>query len=145
MTRQWVVLFEGRFPSPADDFTIVFTDTRGIMGKIPLYNTSVYDRLLELIKNEEKYYIYENIKAIKPPERPPFSSKRFFIILATDVNKLKFGLLLVRTEETLAVCGVWPSELVEQLNNNPEILDGIVYMLIACPENWENVCIVCAP
>ncbi len=145
MTRKWVVLFEGKKPGPADDFTVEFVDIREILGGIPTYKPLLFEKLTENIKEQENYYPWENIKNVIPPEEVPFGLSSYFILLAIDKNNLKFGLFMILLEDQVVLGGIWPQEFAEAIKEDNEILDGVLYALLEKPDNWKEVFLVYAP
>lgn len=145
MTRKWVVLFEGKKPGPADDFTVEFIDIREIIGKIPVYKRLLFEKLVENIKNYDNYYSWENIKGVNPPEEVPFELGNYFILLAVDNNNLKFGLFMILQGDDIILSGIWPEELAEAIKEDHEILDGVLHAFLERPDNWREVFLVYAP
>ncbi|MEX0568569.1 MAG: hypothetical protein Q6363_005325 [Candidatus Njordarchaeota archaeon] len=145
MARKWVVLFEGDKPGPADDFELEFTDIIEVLGEIPIYKKLLFDKLIDSIKQNENYYVWENIKDIKPPEEVPFGLDNYFIVLAVDKEELRFGILMVLYQEKVIVGGLWPSELAEAVKEDHDILDAVLYTVLEKPENWKELVVVYAP
>lgn len=145
MERKWLVRFEGDKPGPADDFELEFVDVVEILGKIPIYKKLLFDKLIEAIKQNDNYYVWENIKNIKPPEEVPFSLGNYFIILAIDKEGLKFGILMVLFQEKVILGGLWPSELADAVKKDNDILDAVLYTVLEKPDNWKELVVVYAP
>lgn len=150
MGRIWKILFEGDKPGPADDFELKFRDTKDIFGKeVPAFKREFFDKIIEAIKNNDNYYVWENIKSITPPkdaqiELTLYTIDNYFIILGIDQDDLRYGILMLLTEDAVIVRGIWPDGLVDAIKKDHEFLDGVLFGVLGRPDLWKEVVVVYA-
>lgn len=145
MAKNWVVTFEGEKPGPADDFSLEFIDTREALGSYIEFKPIFMEKIVELVNNEKHYNPIKNIKKIESPEIAELDIKNFWVILGTDNEGRKIGLLLANLEEEKQLlCGIWPPPFVEAIKENREIFDAFIGALIEKPEFWREVWAVIA-
>ena len=145
MAKNWVVTFEGEKPGPADDFSLEFIDTREVLGSYVEFKPIFMEKIVELVNKEKHYNPIKNIKKIESPEIAELDIKNFWVILGTDNEGRKIGLLLASLEgEKQLLCGIWPPPFVEAIKDNREIFDVFIGALIEKPEFWREVWAVIA-
>jgi len=142
LTRKWNIVFEGPTPGVAENFEIEFVDAKDVLGNYLGFKTTVFNELLGMINVNENYYSELTLKNITSPEKENFSDKPIVALLALDKNKLKFGLLLLITEEDTVIIGLWPSSFAQAIKEDENVLLGTLTALLRDPENWERVDVI---
>ncbi len=142
MARTWKVLFEGKEPGPADDFTVTFTDIRDILGGIPVFKMELLTRIAGNIKKYDNYSLIGNVKEVTPPEELEFLPEQYFVLVAEDKKGLKFGFLMILLEDGVAIAGLWPTDFAAVTKEDNRIMDGVLYHVLESPGNWKTVALI---
>ncbi len=137
--RTWKVLFEGAEPGAADDFELEFVDIRDILGKVIGLKHEAIDAIISRIKAHDNYHAIGNIKNVTDPEGEDLSKEAFFALLGIDKNELRFGFLILSTDEGTLIVGLWPGAYAEAVKDDERLLGGVIFAMIERPDNWRRV------
>ena len=134
----WKVKFEGKDPGPADDFVLEFIDMRDIHGLMAI-NQEHIEQMLKLFDTHKNYHILGNIKEVTSPSGENFSNKEIYALLGINVQQMKYGILLGRTENELIIMGVWPRHFAGAVREDEAFLNHVFFAFLNMPETWSRV------
>lgn len=138
LDKIWKVVFEGADPGPADDFTLEFIDLRALHGLMGLQQKTI-EKMLKLFDTQDNYHILGNIKEITSPSGKDFSKKEIYALLGINVQQMRFGVLLGRTETDIILMGVWPKYFAGAIKEDEKFLNYVFSAFIDLPDTWTRV------
>ncbi len=142
LERTWKVTFEGESPVSEDDFELDFIDIKGLFEGYVGFETTYFEKLLSLIEGNENYNGIKNLKSVVSPDNEEFIEKPVALVLAIDKNDLRYGFLLFVMNDDTVILGVWPQPFFDAVNQDKDLMNGVLGALIENVSNWKRVDIV---
>ncbi len=146
----WTVMFDGEDPGPSDDFVFKFRSLESL--NIETRDYALDEKYVEaLIKHTEiydHYSIFGNIKKIVSPDGKEYSGKAFYALVGFYKSKdggedLGVGVLIAKLlAGDFDVLGIWPDDVAEMSQGDPEKIDRLFRNFLDYPDEWSDVMII---